>query len=76
MKINIKGKPCPACSKVGRFGVEEADFYAWQKGELIQNAFPYLNGDQREMLMTGYDAQCWAKLWEDVDEFGGELPNE
>lgn len=71
MKINVKCPPCPDCKKVGRVEVEEADFYRWQKDELIQVAFPYLDSDQREMLMTGYCKECWAKLWEDVDEFGG-----
>ena len=26
---------------------------AWREGELIQNAFPMLNVDQREFIMTG-----------------------
>jgi hypothetical protein len=72
VKVNVKCPPCPDCKKVGRVEVEESDFYKWQKGELIQVAFPYLDSDQREMLMTGYCGPCWTKLWEDVDEFGGE----
>jgi len=77
MKVSIKCLPCPDCTKVGRVEVEETDFYRWQgdyntPGVLIQEAFPYLSADQREMLMTGYCSECWAKLWEDVDDFGGE----
>ena len=30
-----------------------ADFMEWRDGELIQNVFPQLSADQREMLMTG-----------------------
>lgn len=73
----MKCPPCPDCKKVGRVEVEEADFYRWKgtwdkPGVLIQVAFPYLDSDQREMLMTGYCGPCWTKLWEDVDDFGGE----
>lgn len=72
MKVNVKCRPCPDCGKAGRVEVEEEDFYAWQNHVLIQEAFPYLNADQREMLMTGYCGPCWAELWEDIDEFGGD----
>lgn len=72
MKMNIKCRPCPECDKVGRVEVEEDDFYKWQKGALIQVAFPYLNEDDREMLMTGIDPECWARLMKDIDDFGGE----
>jgi hypothetical protein len=30
-----------------------SDFMEWRDGELIQNVFPQLSADQREMLMTG-----------------------
>ncbi len=30
-----------------------SDFIEWRDGELIQNVFPQLSADQREMLMTG-----------------------
>lgn len=77
MKMNIKCKPCPDCGKAQRVEVEEADFYAWQTDTLIQDAFPYLDADQRELLQTGYCKECWAKLWEDVDEyFPGYAPHE
>ena len=36
--------------------VFEESFSKWEKGELIQNAFPMLNADEREFLMTGMTA--------------------
>jgi hypothetical protein len=38
----------------------------WQAGELIQNAMPRLNADEREFIKTGITSQEWEKL------FGGE----
>ena len=39
------------------------DANRWINGELIQNAFPYLNADQREILKTGIDAQAWETMF-------------
>jgi hypothetical protein len=39
--------------------VFEESFSKWEKGELIQNAFPMLNADEREFLMTGMTASEW-----------------
>ena len=38
----------------------------WQAGELIQNAMPRLNADEREFIKTGITSQEWEEL------FGGE----
>ena len=32
---------------------DPADYEAWENGELIQNAFPYLTADEREFIKTG-----------------------
>jgi hypothetical protein len=32
---------------------------AWKAGALAQNAFPTLNADEREFIMTGSTPQCW-----------------
>ena len=42
--------------------VFDESFSKWEKGELIQNAFPMLNADEREFLMTGmtaYETLLW-----------------
>lgn len=42
---------------------------AWALGYLIQDAFPMLNADQREFLMTGVTPEEWAATFgEDGDE--------
>jgi hypothetical protein len=40
-----------------------SDANAWANGELIQKAFPYLNSEDREILITGYDNECWASMF-------------
>jgi len=40
-----------------------ADYDAWQKGKLIQNAMPYLTPSEREFLMTGITAEEWDNVF-------------
>lgn len=42
----------------------------WNDRELIQNAFPQLNADQREFLLSGATPEEWEARWGDEDEEG------
>jgi len=35
----------------------------WVNGESIQNCFPYLSADQREILKTGIDSESWDRMF-------------
>ena len=37
----------------------------WQEGELIQDAMPELNDEQREFLMTGITPREWQEQFGD-----------
>jgi hypothetical protein len=39
------------------------DAQRWANGELIQNCFPHLNKDDREILMTGIDSETWDAMF-------------
>jgi len=43
--------------------VPYADANRWINGELIQNCFPYLSADEREILMTGIDSETWDEMF-------------
>lgn len=53
---------CPMCDEVHAVMVHAADYHRWTSGTLIQVAFPYLNADDRELLMTGICGACYAML--------------
>jgi hypothetical protein len=38
-------------------------YQKWQNGELIQNAFPHLDDDQREFIMTGIMPYEWDEFF-------------
>ena len=40
----------------------------WARGQLIQNAFPYLDFDQREMLITGITPEMWDNYKYNTEE--------
>ncbi len=39
--------------------VTQEQIHAWENGELIQNAMPGLNPDQREFIITGITPDSW-----------------
>lgn len=45
-----------------------SDANEWINGGMIQNCFPYLSADERELLMTGIDAQAWKEMFGDNEE--------
>lgn len=66
MKIEIE---CRWCGNLVPLEAEAADLSAWQNGELIQNALPYLTADEREMLISRTCGTCWDEMFaSDEDE--------
>lgn len=60
---------CPICHHANEIMVNEEDYFAWVfDGELVQNAFPYLTADEREMLINGICPKCWAQTFGDEEE--------
>lgn len=54
--------------------ISEEEFYIcyekFQNGEMIQNAFPMLNADQREFILTGTLPEQWDEMFqEDPEDF-------
>lgn len=59
---------CPFCGNVHLINVVTEDYEAWQNGALIQDAFPYLSANEREMLKTGICPECWDNMFSFDDE--------
>ena len=60
------GRVCPFCGNYHRVVVKEEDYWAYEDGELIQNAFPYLTADEREIIKTGICPDCWDNMFKGV----------
>ena len=53
---------CPLCDTAQVIGVRESDYVAWKNGSLAQDAFPYLDADERETLISGICPQ-WEEAY-------------
>ena len=58
---------CPFCGHAHEVEVNEEDYFAWDDGELVQNAFPYLSADERELLISGICPNCWNNMFGNED---------
>jgi hypothetical protein len=47
--------------------LNQAWFNWYVKGNLIQDAFPFLNADEREFIMTGTTKTEWDKMWDNIE---------
>lgn len=43
--------------------VNNQDYKRWVEGELVQNAFPYLSANQRELLISGITPGKWDEMF-------------
>ena len=59
---------CPFCGKESFLTLSANDFEAWQNGELVQNAFPYLDANERELLVSGICSECWDKMFSSEED--------
>jgi hypothetical protein len=60
--LTVEGK-CVVTGKPYSLTVVTSQFVAWQRGALIQDAFPNLTDDEREILKTGITPEGWAKMF-------------
>lgn len=60
---------CPLCGRTSFVTVDPVGFDAYRAGALVQDAFPRLSADEREMLISGICPECWdAQFSEPEDE--------
>ena len=60
---------CVGCGKPHHYFVVNKNLQSYFKRELaIQDAFPHLNMDDREMFQSGNCAICWDKLFNEPDD--------
>lgn len=57
---------CPFCGNFSLIDVLAEDFEKYQNGELVQNCFPYLDADERELLISGTCFKCQKDIFKEV----------
>lgn len=60
---------CIYCNKEHIIIVNNSDYDDWKNhGKLIQDAFPYLNADQRELLISRICPTCWEEMFKEENK--------
>ena len=63
--ITLNTMPCRVCGGSSTMTVSASGYEAWRKGAYVQDAFPEMLADEREMLISGTHPSCWDSLWAD-----------
>lgn len=58
--VNVR---CVMCQQVHTLNVRAEDVDAWKNGKHAQDAFPYLNAGDRELLISRTCPKCWAEMF-------------
>ena len=61
--IVVKTKTCTVCGEYEVWSLNRQAVESWQGGEYIQNAFPDMSAEDRELLISGTHPACWNKLF-------------
>ena len=66
----VTTQPCRMCGNRSTLhDVDALGYIRWSElGEMIQDALPDLDEDQRELLISGTHAHCWEKMWAGVSD--------
>jgi len=54
---------CPFCGSESHMVLDYRSFENWLNGELVQNAFPYLDANERERITSGICPECWDRMF-------------
>lgn len=58
---------CEYCDKSSLVVLPTDRFERWRSGQLVQDVFPDLSADLRELLLYGTHPPCWVALYGDAD---------
>ena len=56
-------KSCTVCHKTSKVALQKASFIRWRDGEHVQNVWPEMTPDERELLITGTHPKCWDEMF-------------
>lgn len=63
--VSIITRECIICHGVTVITVNFDKCYDWKNGSLIQNVWPNLTADQREIMINGTHSDCWDYMMGD-----------
>lgn len=61
--VAIIDATCIKCAWTRRFTIGEIELTQWIDGAHIQNVMPYLNADDRELMISGLCGSCFDRMF-------------
>jgi hypothetical protein len=61
-------RPCVSCGHSTTLSLNAIGYERWRRGAFVQDAFPQMPPEQREMLISGTHPECWTKMFGEDDE--------
>lgn len=55
--------PCRVCDTIFEVPVQQKDYRDWQMGKFCQDAFPYLQPEMRELIISQTCSSCWDDMF-------------
>ena len=61
---------CIRCEEEKTVNIDGADYIYWRynRQDLIQNVFPHLTADERELMISGICGKCYDELFKDDED--------
>lgn len=59
---------CSECGATFVYKINGKDLFDYEKGKHIQDAFPYLDDDARELILSGVCGKCFDKMFSEEDD--------
>jgi hypothetical protein len=63
LTVNTINVDCKFCGSHHEIELDLKDLKAWQAGQKIQVVMPYLDADQRELLISNTCTKCWEDIF-------------
>ena len=69
-------RTCPLCGKENEIEVGIGQYFKWKDGLLVQDAFPDLSPEEREILISGVCSSCQDDIFGDIynEKMENQLP--
>lgn len=66
--LAVTCRPCGVCGTAATVHVDPDAHARWLAGALVQDAFPGMDANTRELLVSGTHAACWDAMFDGCDE--------
>ena len=58
---------CTVCEKSSSIDLDSEDIARWKEGSLIQDVWPDMTPEDREILISGTHPECWTALFTEIE---------